>query len=209
MQQELAEPSSDLHSLTFAVIGESVFNDRCVIFVDNIGLGITSGKDDIAMDCNPRTDKCRCKHVLVVHYGRVDMAECCIRCNLACGVVLFRVDNIRSLWAGEVARYLSLCLRVGHQDEFRCGNLLVFLAPNFEGRPSYGVGSHRRYWRGWYRSSHHCIGWVGFPVGVCIGLVGCLFFIFLFLVFLALGSDCRRCFEGVLDIALVGKNLLL
>jgi len=94
IQQELTESSSDLHFLTFTVVGEGVFDDCCVILIDNIGLVVTGGKDNVFADCNMRTDKHRREVIRVVDDYGVYVAERCFCCKLMCRIILFGEDRI-------------------------------------------------------------------------------------------------------------------
>jgi len=175
---------SNLHLLTFTVIGEGVFDDGCVILVDDIRLGVTSGKDDIATDSNPCTDKRRCEDIFVVDDCGVDTAECCVCSNLACSIILFSVDRIWSFLPGEVTCNLPFSLRVGRRYKLGRGNLLILLATHFQGRPACSVRSP------WYcgslcSSGNGGVGRIGISVGVGIRLVSRLVFLLLLWVVVA------------------------
>jgi len=106
VQQELAKAFSDLHSLTFSIVGERVLNDRSVVFVYNIVLGVAGREDDVAADRDTCTDKRRCKDVLVINNCGVDMAERGVCGNLACGVVLLSVDDVHQQKNGKL-KYIA------------------------------------------------------------------------------------------------------
>jgi len=46
VQEELAETFPYFHLLAFSVVGEGVCNDRGIVFVDDVALGVAGGEDD-------------------------------------------------------------------------------------------------------------------------------------------------------------------
>ena len=66
MQQELAVLFSDLDMLTFTVIGKGIFDDGCVVLVNDVRLRVTGGEDDVPTNCDPHTYKCRREDIFVV-----------------------------------------------------------------------------------------------------------------------------------------------
>jgi hypothetical protein len=57
MEEELAEAFPNFDPLALPVIGQSIGNDRRVVFVYDVVLHITRGKNDRAANGNPCTDK--------------------------------------------------------------------------------------------------------------------------------------------------------
>jgi len=206
MQQELAVSFSDLHLLTFTIIGEGVFDDCCVILIDDIGLVVTGGEDDVATHCDPCIDKRRCEDIFVIDNCGVDTTERCIRCDLACVVVLFSRDHIRSLLIGEVTRDFPFSLGVGRSDKLGHGDLLIFLASDFQGRPSWGGGGHHRCWGSLCGGRYN--GCIGRTIVFCHSHRSRTGF---FLFFLFLGILLRRphCWQSCTDSSLVHEYLML
>jgi len=184
MQQELAVSLSDLDLLTFTLIGKGIFDDGCVILVDDICLGVTGGKDKVAMNRDQRTDECRHEDIFVIDNCGVDLTECYICCDLAFSIILFSVNRIWSVLPGEVTRNLLFSLRVCHRYKLGRGNLLIFLTTHFQGAPAHGVGS-RWYWGSLCGSGNSYIGRTGVSVGVGLCLVSRLLFLLLFWVLVA------------------------
>jgi len=46
MEQELTETLPDFDLLALAIVGEGVGNDRHVVFIDDVILGVGGGEDD-------------------------------------------------------------------------------------------------------------------------------------------------------------------
>jgi hypothetical protein len=125
MEQELTEVLPDFHLFTLSVIGEDVGDDRGVVFIDDVVLGVAGGEDDGAAHGDMGTEEGWGSYVLVVDQGLVDLVECSVRDDLVGGVVSFGVEGgFGGGGAWEVARDLSFGLGVYSRDEFWYGGLL-------------------------------------------------------------------------------------
>ena len=75
VQEELAETFPCFHLLAFSIVGEGVCNDRGVVFVDDIVLGVTGGEDDGSTHGDSGAEEGGCGYVLVVNQGLVDSVK--------------------------------------------------------------------------------------------------------------------------------------
>ena len=124
MEQELAEALPDFDLLALAIVGEGVGDDRRVVFIDDIVLGVGGGEDDGSTQGYLGAEGGGGGYVLVVDQGFVDSVEGCIHDDLAGDLVSFSVGGSFSGGCGrEVARDLALGLGVHGRDKLGCGGL--------------------------------------------------------------------------------------
>ena len=83
MEQELAAALSDFDLLALAIEGEGVSDDRCVVFVDDIVLGVGSGEDNGSVYGYPGAEEGRGCYILTVNQGLVDSVESGVSDGLA------------------------------------------------------------------------------------------------------------------------------
>ena len=165
VEQELAEALPDLDLLALAIVGEGVSDNRRVVFVDDVILGVGSGEDDGSTHGYPGAEEWGGSYILVVDQGFVDLVEGCVRDDLAGNIVSFSMDG--SFGRGcsrEVARDLVFGLGVHGQDKLGCSGLssLGFL---LQVLPSFNIGGVCGMFAWWVWFSGGCFG----GVGVCVG----------------------------------------
>jgi len=118
VEQELAEALPDFDLLALAMVGERIGDDRRVVFIDEVVLGVGGGKDDGSMHGYPGAEGGGGGYVLVVDQGFVDLMEGCIRDDLAGDVVSFSMGGSFGGGRGwEVAHDLALGLGVHGRDK--------------------------------------------------------------------------------------------
>jgi len=128
VQEELAETFPYFHLLAFSVVGEGVCDDRGIVFVDDVVLGVAGGEDDGSADGNSGAEQGECGYVLVVDQGFVDSVKCGIRDGLTGTVASFGTGGgFCGGFSWEVARDLTFSLGVHGRDELGWGSLLPWL----------------------------------------------------------------------------------
>ena len=165
MEQELAEALPDFDLLTLAVVGEGVGDDRRVVFINDVVLGVGGGEDDGSTHGYPGAEEGGGGYVLVVDQGSVDSVEGCVCSGLAGDVVSFSVGGSFSVERGrKVARDLVLGLGVHGRDKLGCGRFpsLVFL---LQVLPSFDVGGMCGVFGWWVRLGDGRFS----GIGVCTG----------------------------------------
>jgi len=165
VEQELAEALPDFDLLALAVVGKGVGDDRCVVFRDDVVLGVGGGEDNGSTHGYPGAEEGGGGYILVVDQGFVDSVEGCVRNDLAGVVVLFSVGGGFSGGRDrKVARDLFLGLGVHSRDKLGCGRLpsLGFL---LQVLPSFDVGGMCGVFGWWVWLGDGCFG----GVGVCAG----------------------------------------
>jgi hypothetical protein len=138
MEEELAKTLANLHSLTLAVVGEGICDNRDIIFVYDIVLAVACSKDNRAMHGNTGPDKRRSSDILGIDQHRIDLMESLICCSLSYSIVVFGLRCIRSIICCKVTCNFTFGLRVNCRNEFRHGGLLL-LAFSLESCPSFFV----------------------------------------------------------------------
>jgi len=141
MQEELAKAFPYFHLLAFSVVGENVCDDRGIVFVDDVVLGVAGGEDDGSAHGDSGAEEGGCSYVLVVDQGFVDSVKRGIGDDLSSIVVSFGVDGgFGGGFSWEVACDLTFSLEVHGRDEIGWGWLLP-LAPLSQVLLSFNVGS--------------------------------------------------------------------
>ena len=165
MEQELAEALPDYDLFALAVVGEGVANDRRVVFIDDVVLGVGGGEDDGSTYGYPDMEEGGGGYILVVDQDFFDLVESCVRDDLAGDVVSFSVGGGFSGGHGrKVACDLAFGLGVYGRDKLGCGRLpsLGFL---LQVLPSFNVGGVCGVFGWWVCLGDGCFG----GVGVCTG----------------------------------------
>jgi len=165
VEKELAEALPDFNLLVLAVVGEGVGDDRRVVFVDDVVLGVGGGEDDGSMHSYPGADEGGGGYILVVDQGLVDSVEGYVCDHLAGDVVSFSMGGGFSGGRGrEVARVLTLGLGVHGRDTLGFGRLhsLGFL---LQVLPSFDVSGVCAVFGWWVWLDDRCFG----GVGICAG----------------------------------------
>jgi len=93
VEQKLAEALPNFHLVTLPVVGEVVSDERGVVFVGDVVLGVAGGEDDRSAHGNSGVDEGGFSYVLVIDQGLVDSVERTVRNDLAGGVVSFAVEG--------------------------------------------------------------------------------------------------------------------
>jgi len=151
MQEELAETFPYFHLLAFSVVGDGVCDDRGIVFVDDVVLGVAGGEDNGSVHGNSGTKEAGCDYVLAVDQGFVDAVKCGIGDGLTGTVALFSTGGgFGGGFSWEVADELTFSLGVHGRDELRWGRLLP-LPPHSQILPSFNIGgvSGLFGWRFW------------------------------------------------------------
>ena len=152
MQQKLAIAFTDLHLLTLPIVSEGICNDRRVVLIYDVVLGIAGGDNDRAMYGDSRTDERGYENVLVLDQGSVDMTECSVCHSLTFGIG-FVQQNVRcfiGIAIRKVACDLMLSLWILGWNKFWSGRLLLLDATRY-GFPSSSAGV-----RGWWCGQCNC-----------------------------------------------------
>jgi len=179
VEQELAEALPDCDLLALAVVGEGVGDDRRVVFIDDVVLGVGGGEDDGSTHGYPGAEEGGGGYILVVNQGFVDSVEGCIRDDLAGDVVSFSVGGGFSGGRGrKVAPDLALGLGIHGRDKLGCGRLLS-LGFLLQVLPFFDVGGVCGVIGWWVWLGDGCFGGVGVcaSAGAVIGwtVVGIVF----------------------------------
>jgi len=93
MQQELTEAFPYFYLLVFSVVGEGVCNDRGIVFVDDVVLGVAGGEDDGCAHGDSGAEEGGYGYVLVVDQGFVDSEKRGIGDGLMGTIASFGVDG--------------------------------------------------------------------------------------------------------------------
>jgi hypothetical protein len=127
MQQELTESFSGFDFFAISEVREGVLNDGDVVFIDQIVLIISSGKNDRAAYGDTGTNKGRQKDIFIVHKSRIDPMECRIRQDLPLSLCLFRLSVTVGVVTLKETCHLTFGLRVLRRDEFRRRGFCLWL----------------------------------------------------------------------------------
>jgi len=93
VQEELAETCPYFHLLVFSVVGESICDDRGIVFIDDVVLGVAGSEDDRSTHGDLDAEEGGCGYVLVVDQGFVDSVKRGIGDGLTGTVVSFGIDG--------------------------------------------------------------------------------------------------------------------
>jgi len=165
VEQELAKELPDFDLFALAIVGEGIGDDRRVVFIDDVVLGVGGGEDDGSTHGYPDAEEGEGGYILVVDQGFVDSVEGCVRDDLAGDVVSFSVGGGFSRGRSrKVAPDLALGLGVHGWDKLGCGWLpsLGFL---LQVLPSFNVGGVCVVFGWWVWLGDGYFG----GVGVCAG----------------------------------------
>jgi len=208
MKWELAEALSNLHPLALAIVGESVFNNRTIILIDDIMLSVACGEDNQSTHSNSGLDKRRGGDILGIYQCRINSTECNVCSSLSYGMVVFGWYRIAFIFCTEVAGNFTFSLRVYRRNKLWRGGLLV-LASNLQSRPSFVVGNHQSRSGVSHGSDRNsCIAGI---VSACGGCCSCRTGIHLplHLPGIFFRQCCYGCHLRMLNSSLVREDLLL
>jgi len=165
VEQELAEALPDFDLLALAVVGEYVGDDRHVVFIDDVVLGVGGGEDDGSTHGYLDAEEGGGGYILVIDQGFVDSVEGCVHDDLVGNVVSFSVGGSFSGGRGrKVARDLALSFGVHGRDKLGCGRF-PFLGFLLQVLPSFNVSGMCGVFGWWVWLGDGCFG----GVSVCAG----------------------------------------
>ena len=122
--QKLAKALPDFDLLALSVVGESISDDRRVVFIDDVVLDVGGGENEGSTHGYPGAKEGGGGYVLVVYQGFVDSVDGCICDDLTGDVVSFSVGGGFSRGRGrKMACNLAVSLAVHGRDKLGCGRL--------------------------------------------------------------------------------------
>jgi len=128
VEQELAKELPDFDLFALAIVGEGIGDDRRVVFIDDVVLGVGGGEDDGSTHGYPDAEEGEGGYILVVDQGFVDSVEGCVRDDLAGDVVSFSVGGGFSRGRSrKVAPDLALGLGVHGWDKLGWAGFLPWV----------------------------------------------------------------------------------